>query len=318
LDLIDKAPNEDELLQAILHEYEVRLEEIAGSDLKELHQQEEVDFRKQKLLSLEMFAKQAISLKEKAQLYYQLNQKNQELSDKNKELKQKNEHYLNMLSFISHELRSPLISILGYGELLADGTLGKINNDQRNALGVIVRVAKTLIEMIKNYLNLAKIETGQITLKKTKVNIKDDIFETVLLELKEQLDSNSMRVVSDTSLNVELNVDKALLEIVVKNLFSNALRYGKNGTEIMYSFVEQKDCYLFTIKNSGTGVPESKLKMIFEKFVQTHDIPQPATYRGSGLGLFIAKIIIEEHRGSIWAESEYGVWFRVNFTLPKN
>ena len=319
LELIEKTNNQQELVEVILNEYISRLNEIPGVDLKDLSQQKDINYKKEKLKSLIMFATQAVVLKEKAELYKKLEDKNQELTFKNDELKTKNEHYLNMLSFVSHELRNPLISILGYAQLLDDKILGELNNEQHEAINVIIRSSKNLIDMIKNYLDLVKIETGQmkIKIKEGIVNILEHVIKTAIFEMNDQFVQKQMKVIPLQILDSKLRVDKELMKIVFINLFSNAIKYGRQGTEIGYSMNEEKEDYLFSIKNMGIGVKEEKLTAIFNKFTQIHEVKQPDLQRGTGLGLFIAKTIVEEHGGKIWAESKYNEWFQVYFTIPK-
>ena len=320
LELIEKTTNKQELIEAILNEYIVRLNEIPDTDINKLHQQDEIDYQKEKLKSLIMFATQAASLKEKAELYKKLEEKNRELKIKNNELKIKNEHYLNMLSFVSHELRSPLISILGYAELMADKILGELNDEQGGAIDIIIRVSKNLIDMVKNYLDLAKIETGQmkIKMKKGTVNILEQVIKSVLFEMNDQFAQKQMKVIPLKTLDPKLKIDKELIKIVFRNLFHNAVKYGKDGTEITYSVTAEDEYFLFSIKNIGVGVKQENLSNIFSKFSQLLELQQPDLLRGTGLGLFIAKTIIEKHGGRIWANSKYGEWFQIYFTLPKN
>jgi len=319
LDLIEKTTNKQDFLETFLDQYIERLNEMPGADIQKICEQRKIDEKKEKLKSLIMFATQAVVLLEKAELYKRLEEKNDELKTKNKQLDLKNNHYLNMISFVSHELRNPLISILGFAELLNDRILGEINEDQYDAIKVIVRVTKDLLSMINNYLDLSKIETGQlqVNLKKEPVNIIQDVIKPVMSELENQSVKKDMEILILHNSNIPVVVDKELMKIVFKNLFSNAIKYGYSGSSITCSILSEDNKYLFSVKNLGKGVRAKQLSSIFNKFYQLHDIYQPEMNRGTGLGLFIVKTIIEEHNGKVWAESSYNEWFQVNFNIPQ-
>jgi len=325
LELLEKTSDDKELMEAILDEYLVRLNEFEGTDLKTLHVDKSITEKEEKFKSLVMFATQAAKLHEKAKLYKKLDEKNHELKSLNEQLDQKNnqlaslnEHYLNMLSFASHELRSPLISILGYAELLSDHILGEINAEQSDATDIIIKVSKNLLEMIKNYLDLTKIETGQLRLKINRQfsDVQTAVIEPVLFEMREQFSKKQMKAIPQKIEKVTINIDNDLIRTVFTNLFTNAVKYGRHGTEIFYSISRDSDNCLFTIKNYGVGVKSEKVKSIFNKFTQAAESQQIDSPKGTGLGLFIAKTIVEEHGGTIWAESEYGEWFKTSFTIP--
>lgn len=319
LELINSANDEQELTNKILTEYETRLEEIPAEDIETLLRETDVHPQKQKLKSLLLFAQQAMMLKEKAKLYSRLEESYNSLQQTNSQLKLKNEHYLNMLSFVSHELRTPLISILGYAELLDDRILGDLNEDQRAAIDTIVRSSTQLIDMIRNYLDLAKIESGKLKNGRVEVvYLKEHIIDPVLRDLEPKFIKHKMNPISSGVLDLKLRVDRKLIKIVFANLFDNAIKYGTGGTNIFYSVAEKNGSYNVSVENNGCGVEQNKISSIFEKFNQLAQGKECNSRVGAGLGLFISKKIIEEHGGRIWAESEAGKWFRVTVAFPND
>jgi signal transduction histidine kinase len=327
LELVSKISDPKELLDTILNEYVLRLDELKGVDLNQLENSEHLVEEKEKFRSLIMFATQAAALHEKVQLYEKLDETNQELrsvndqlDSKNKQLAALNEHYLNMLSFASHELRSPLISILGYAELLSDQMMGEINSEQNEAIEIIIKVSKNLIDMIKNYLDLTRIETGQLALRKKRerVEIRSEIIDPVLFEMSEQFNKREMTVPSTTVDPLYMDIDRDLMRIVFINLFSNAVKYGEKGSIIRYAIDDFENHFRFSIANRGIGVKPEKIHIIFDKFTQAPESQQIDTPKGTGLGLFISQKIIEEHGGRIWAESTFGEDFTAFFTIPKH
>ncbi|MDZ7373571.1 MAG: HAMP domain-containing histidine kinase [candidate division KSB1 bacterium] len=325
LDLIPKAVSPEELIDRVLDEYISRFEEIPGEDVLSLHEGKGGLTEREKLRSLLMFSAQAVLLHENARVYRQLEEayrelrvRSEELAKANDELRRLNAHYLSMLGFVSHELRSPLVSLLGFAELLDEGILGELTEGQREAVQIIARVARKLIEMTRNYLDLAKIENGRMPLRRTPVDLEAEVLRPIVGELEEQLRARRMRVERESDSlesTPDLWADGELMAVVVQNLFSNAIRYGREGTAIRYAIRDEGDHYHVTVFNEGEGVHRDQLSTIFGKFV---DIPKKETReRGSGLGLYNTRCIVESHGGRIWAESEYGKYFCVHFTLPK-
>jgi len=124
-------------------------------------------------------------------------------------------------------------------------------------------------------------------------------------------------------MKLELNIqvkpkimgDANLLKIVVTNLINNAIKYGQANTTINIELTQQNNEYVFSVYNEGVGIPEEDMEKLFKKFSR---LKQKGTegIKGSGLGLYICKSIIEKHNGKIWVESEYGKWVKFSFSLP--
>ncbi|MBN1349987.1 HAMP domain-containing histidine kinase [candidate division KSB1 bacterium] len=327
LDLIKNATNREQLIDRILEEYMKRLSEIPQTDLVAVAEADSFSIEKEKVQSMMMFAIQAVLLKENADLYVALDKKKQELESlrqhqerANKHLKQLNSHYLNILNFISHELKNPIISILGFAEFLVDNTLGDLKREQIEAVQIIIRVSKNLIDMINNYLELSKIENGELKIKLEPLNIQQDVFNFVIETLQEQLAQKRMQISSDAHFsepNIIILGSRELLRSVVMNIFSNAIKFGIQGKAITYSICNKVHDIEFRIRNQSHGVKQADLDLIFRKFSQVHDERNQNEVRGTGLGLYLTKMIVEGHGGSIEAHSDGKSWFEIVLTLPK-
>lgn len=322
-ELIKRTNNQDELLDMILEEYVDRFDELPGVDFVEVGDMEEGWHVKEKLRSLIRFATQAALLKEKSEMFkrleisnQQLNEATKKLNQKNKKLAEINKQYLNMLGFVSHELRSPLISILGFAELLSEEAIGSLNDEQKKATNVIIRSSNSLLEMIQNYLELAKIEQGEMKLEKKPVDLLHDVLISILEEMSESFEKNeiSVFVESDKKQN-SVFCDPHLIRVVLNNLLSNAVKYGEKEGEIRIQFFNENDFLKVSVDNTGEGLHKKDIKKIFQKFSQIDGLTKYSG-KSSGLGLYNAKYIVKKHGGEIWAESEVGKWFRVNFRLP--
>jgi signal transduction histidine kinase len=173
--------------------------------------------------------------------------------------------------------------------------------------------------MIQKYLQLGRIESGRMEINKTRVSVFREALAPVLEDEKKQLDMRKMEVILENEevfRKAEAVADPVLLRIVFSNLIGNALKYGREGGKIWCGMRDESGERLFYVKNEGRGIPADKLAMVFEKFARLEGELERHR-RGTGLGLFNAKVIVEKHGGRIWAESEEGAWANFLFTLPK-
>ncbi len=324
LKLVQQARRPEEVFDKLLAEYERRFIEIPEVRLTNDADLDEAS--RAKIQALMLFARLAESLKENADVQLQLKQRSekldrlmQRLRKTNRELRRLNAHYLDMMGFVSHELRSPLISILGFAELLDEGYLGELNMEQQNSVQIIMRVTSNLIDMIKNYLDLAKIENGELAVNWMPIDLHTDVIKPTITQLESQLFTRGMQIETRNERipeNIIVEGDPDLLKVVFMNIFSNAIKYGRPDTTIYYHVLDVLDRFYFSITNEGEGVSPEHIEKIFNKFTQGeyHDPDAP---RGTGLGLYNTRCIVEAHGGTIWAESEQGNWFKICFTLPK-
>ena len=236
------------------------------------------------------------------------------------DLKELNKRYLGLLGFTTHELKQPLGVLNGYIIMLQGETLGKLSTDlQREALLEMRSSVNTLNDMIQKYLQLTKIEAGQLVVEKKRINIFKEAINPVLEGESPQLSIKQMQVVIEERgklEKMEITADPVLMRIVFSNLVTNAIKYGRAGGIINLGFQEQEDTRRFHVKNEGPGIPKDKLMTIFDKFVRI-DIKELGKQMGTGLGLYNTKEIIEKHGGKIWAESEEGKWADFIFLIPE-
>ncbi len=243
-----------------------------------------------------------------------------ELHVLNTKLQDLNRHYLEMVSFITHELNQPMGVLKGFLIMLQDESLGPLTTSkQRQAVGTMLRNVNALINMIQKYLQLGRIESGRMEINKAWIPIFEEGLAPVLDDEKQQLEARRMQVIlenEESFRRAEAEADPVLLRIVFSNLIGNAVKYGKEGGKIWVGFREEPGELLFYVKNEGRGIPPDKLNLVFEKFARLEGELERRR-RGTGLGLFNAQQIVEKHGGRIWAESEEGKWANFLFTLPR-
>ncbi len=212
------------------------------------------------------------------------------------------------LQSTSHELRTPLTSLLGFVRLMKEGSLGRMSRKQREGIDVIESDAMRLANSITKILDTARIEAG----KKMDFSALD--FNQLVTELTKPLAIAAKS--KKLSLNLELGklpkivADKNWLGTVITNLVHNAIKYTNQGSITVQSKKQGKNI-VFSVKDTGMGIRPEHITSLFSKFFQvTH------TTSGSGLGLYICRRIVEQHKGRLWAESEYRKGSTFSFTIP--
>ena len=239
----------------------------------------------------------------------------------NQSLKDLNTGYLELLGFVTHELMQPLGVLKGYLIMMRDvgSAIALKPGQQKQAISTMLRNLDVLINMSQTYLQLSKIESGELEIDRQKVNVYKDIIVPVMKDEEPQstVRNISFEVENEEELK-ELQVwaDPLMLRIVYNNLVTNAIKYGRKGGKISFGFKNKGDFYQFNVKNEGEGIPQDKLEAVFEKFVRLEG-KSGRKHRGTGLGLFNTREIIKKHGGQLWAESVEGEWANFIFTLPK-
>ncbi len=238
----------------------------------------------------------------------------QELIEKTQELEAASQAKSEFLAHMSHELRTPLNVIIGFSELMLDGVPGEINKEQRQCLDDTLSSGKHLLDLINDILDLSTIESGKIKLRLADV-VLTDILEglrrtmTPILAPRKQ----SLDIVVEKGLPL-VHADRAKVKQVILNLLANATRFTPDGGKLKIEAVRKGGWCHVSVVDNGIGMKKEDQERIFEPFRQL-DNPLTREKGGAGLGLAVARQIIEKHGGKIWVESEYGKGSRFSFTL---
>jgi PAS domain S-box-containing protein len=234
-----------------------------------------------------------------------------------RELERLNQNFREAIHFINHETKNSLIVMGGFLRRLLNSEADPSRKDQ---LKIVYHHSKFLEAMSRDFLVMAELEHGEFQIRKTLIrNFYKEVILPAMIGLKErypdsfQSYDSSMGGVGD----ITLPGDPALLETVYRNLFGNALKYRYPDRKIAYGVTEYPDRYVFNVWNEGPGVPADETDKIFRKFYRVHD-EHTKGKRGTGLGLYNIKRIIEAHGGRIWCETRPGVWINFLFELPKS
>ncbi|HET6388617.1 PAS domain-containing sensor histidine kinase [Hyphomicrobium sp.] len=220
----------------------------------------------------------------------------------------------NFIGHISYELRTPLQTINGFSEMLANPMFGPLNDKQREYLADIRSSSNTLLAIIDDILDLTTIEAGGLELKLSPVGVRA-IIDAAILGIRERAVrarlTIDIAIADDVS---EILVDEARMRQVLYNLLSNAVGFSKtNGTVYLACWRQDGNIY-FRVEDAGIGIPKDQISRVFQRFESRS---RGSEHRGAGLGLSIAKSLVELHGGNIEITSEEGRGTRVVVRIPE-
>lgn len=223
------------------------------------------------------------------------------------------------ISLVSHELKTPLTSLIGSLDLLASSQANPISSTENKLLQIAINNAERLMGLINDILNLERLQSGQIPLDKKLCNA-----ENIMLEATQTMEAMAIqagvKLINETK-NIEFQADPERLLQVFTNLLNNAIKFSAKGHQVWFNVELTEDGIIFIVKDQGRGIPSDKLTLIFERFQQV-DVSDARSKGGTGLGLSICRYIVQQHRGKIWVEStlnqgsSFFVWIPLVGTEP--
>ncbi len=219
-----------------------------------------------------------------------------------------------LISIVSHELRSPLTSIKGYVDLLITGDLGAIPEEMKDYLSIVSSNANRLAALIDDMLDLSRIETGKLNMSFGKVEIKY-LCDFVFLTMKPQVEQKKLQFSVQVEEGLSVSGDQERLQQALTNLVSNAIKYTPNAGSVTIRAHRKNGMVAIDVEDSGLGISPDNQKKLFQKFFRVKN-EKTRNIGGTGLGLCIAKSIVEAHDGCIELESEEGKGSRFSLTLP--
>lgn len=216
------------------------------------------------------------------------------------------------LASMSHELRSPLNTIMGYTQLLAEETAGSLTEKQRRFIGHIGKDSQHLLNLINDILDLSKIEAGHLELNKESCDLQSLL--TDALGMARPLAAERGVRLENEAQDTVVWGDPLRTKQVLLNLLSNAVKFTPAGGRVMVSTGQEGDQVAITVADTGIGIPPEQHDAIFNRFHQVGSTTR-GVKEGTGLGLAITKTLVEQMGGRIWVESEVGQGSRFTFTL---
>jgi len=248
------------------------------------------------------------------QLTSELSSANRELEIRSREAEEANRLKSEFLASISHELRSPLHTIIGFSELLSEELEGPLNDKQKRFVDHIHRDSFHLLELINDILDLSKIEAGKLDLHLEVFNALDAVHE-VFHSIAPVADAKKILLELKSCPALTVHADRIRLKQILLNLLSNAVKFTPENGIVSVDCSDQNGVASFCVSDTGLGIPKQEHQTIFNKFYQVGSTTK-GVREGTGLGLAITKHLVEEHGGRIWVESEPGRGSRFTFTLP--
>lgn len=244
-----------------------------------------------------------------------LAQQNQELERQRRELEDLNRLKDEFLGMAAHDMRSPLTVISGFAQTVLTDPDAQLRSEHREYLEIIENSSQAMLELINDLLDIAKIEAGKLELRLSTVDLREIVSRNCAMN---QLlaHNKGIHLLCDTPPEpVEAVADAARITQVLQNLLSNAMKFSFPSSQVTVAVVRTDGNALVSVRDQGQGVPEAEMGRLFGAFSQTSTRPTNGE-KGTGLGLGIAKKIVELHGGKIWAESRVGEGSVFSFTLP--
>jgi signal transduction histidine kinase len=216
------------------------------------------------------------------------------------------------IALVSHELRTPLTAIQGFTELVLDGTLGELNDEQRATLAAVDRNSVRLFRLVNDLLFVAQVNAG-------KLNVAIEDVDLALVATEAILDAQPRATAADVRLEIDceqtptVRADRVRLAQVFDNLISNAIKFTPPGGRVGLSISMVGEEAMIVVADSGMGITPEDQQRLFTRFFRTK---AAARIQGTGLGLSITKAILDAHHGSISVESEVGQGTTFTVTVP--
>jgi len=252
-----------------------------------------------------------------AYTFYILSLKKKISSLKKDEIKKMEDRRSGFISIISHQLRTPLSVVKGYLESLAEGDVGQLDAAQQDYIDDALKVNKETIIMVNDYLDAVRLDAEIIDVNPEEVNMVEISKEAVeKLKILARAYNCDLVFNQPTDSIPSVSADKIKIKQVIENIIANALKYTSGKGSATISLKVEDNYIVFICQDTGIGIPADQQDELFTKFFRAKNVIHKDT-KGSGLGLYFAKIIIEALDGQIFVESEENKGTKVSFKLPK-
>ena len=228
-----------------------------------------------------------------------------------------NQAYTEVLAFVSHELKNPIASMITDARVLADGYLGPLEAVQAQKLEKLMAKGTYLLDLIREYLDLARMEGGDLVLHPVQAELLEDVVEPAVELILAQLQAKGMTLEREVPAPpVPIACDPGLLKIVLVNLLGNAVKYGRDRGAIRIKVELPPGLVRVAVWNEGPGFPAEERSKLFRKFSRLQ-APGLRAQKGTGVGLYTAWRLVHLHGGRMEASSQEGSWAEFSFEVPQ-
>lgn len=237
-----------------------------------------------------------------------------ELEKLNDELRQVDRYKDEFLGVLSHELRTPLNAIMGFTSLLEDEDIGLVTSVQHEFLGKILESSETMLELVSDLLDFARLRAGKLTLERQPTNVPV-LVAGVLAKQRPVTMQRRLRVEGLVHVPILPALDGPRIIQVLNHLLANAIKFTPDGGNISVSAIVEGENLMLRVRDDGVGIATEDMPKIFNKFLQL-DMSNTRAAGGLGLGLALSKALVEAHGGTLTAESAPGKGSTFTATLP--
>jgi signal transduction histidine kinase len=249
------------------------------------------------------------------QLNLKLKMMKEEIEERNADLQNLNDQKNELLGIAAHDIRNPITVIKGYADLLLSYSEGNLTPEQKEMIAIIQKNSQFMVHLLSDLLDISAIESGKLNLSLQNMDLVPIIQENLDLN---RLISNQKKI--NLTLKAEKDLplilfDKSKIQQVLNNLISNAIKYSFPESEVVISVFQKDKTVVVSISDRGQGIPQNELEKLFKPFQKT-SVKSTGGEKSTGLGLMIAKKIVNGHHGEIWVESHVGDGSTFYFSLP--
>jgi signal transduction histidine kinase len=222
---------------------------------------------------------------------------------------------LDTLGFVTHELKSPLAAMQTLITVMVEGFAGEVPQEIGAYLLRIRRNCEELQDMVKNYLDLSRIGMGELIVRTGPVDYREGVLEPCVEHALILFKSRNITVDVDCPDEVTIQADHDLLRVALTNYLTNAAKYGEEHSQVRLAVRKEGGDLVTTVRNTGAGFRPEEQAALFGRFSRLEN-KNTLRNRGSGLGLYLTKHIIQLHDGNVWAESVPDEWAEFGFRIP--
>lgn len=232
-----------------------------------------------------------------------------------KEISRREKERTEFIAIVSHQLRTPLAIVRGFLEALVSGDQGPVNPGQKEYLSEAHAITNEMIALVNDYIDIAKMDPTKLRVKRAATDLVK-LVEEIVKEVTPLAKASNVEIDFTPAAGLsKLQLDEVKIRQVILNLLSNAMKYTRHAGTVTIRLMREGNHVVFSCRDTGVGIPKQQQREVFTRFFRAKNVAKLDT-KGSGLGLYVAKSIVEAHGGKIWFESEEGKGTTVFFSLP--
>lgn len=230
------------------------------------------------------------------------------------DLRQINDTKDKFVSIIAHDVKTPIVALIGYAEILAEDIEELQKSEIKEFASSIVEISKQTIGLLTNLLEWSRLQTGRMEFHPVQMNAFNTAENSISL-LASNAEQKNIKIINKLDKDTYIYADENMMQSVFNNLLTNAIKFTNRNGEINITSDKCEDMICFSVKDNGVGMDAKQKTLLFE-MNKSFTTPGTTNEKGSGLGMILCKDFIEKHGGKIWVESSVGIGSEFFFTVP--